>query len=77
MRTAECSKYKLTAVWLTVKAAGLVMRLSWGITKVLAGLLVLLAFPALILCLLFFGGVALIIPAVIICAMVGVLDSRV
>ena len=65
----------VVAVWLTVKAAGLVMRLSWGITKVLAGLLVLLAFPALILCLLFFGGVALIIPAVIICAMVGVLDS--
>ena len=67
----------VVAVWLTVKAAGLVMRLSWGITKVLAGLLVLLAFPALILCLLVFGGGALIIPAVIICAMVGVLDSRV
>ena len=42
-------------LWLAVKAIGLCLRLTWGITKLAVGLLIVLAFPALLGCLLFMG----------------------
>lgn len=48
--------------WLMVKAIGLVFRLAWGVAKVCAGLLMVAAVPVLILCLLFAGGLVLLLP---------------
>ena len=49
-------------IWLVVKAIGLALKLTWGIAKITASILIGLAFPALILCLVFVGGVALLVP---------------
>lgn len=52
--------------WLFVKTVGLALRLTWGIAKIVAGILMVIALPALILCLLFVGGIALLIPIALI-----------
>ena len=53
--------------WLFAKALGLAVRLAWGATKIAASILFALAVPVLILCLVFAGGILLMIPI----AMVG------
>ena len=53
-------------VWLLVKAVGFALRLTWGVAKITASILIGLAFPVLILCLLFAGGVLLLVPVVMI-----------
>ena len=52
--------------WLFFKAAGLAFRMAWGLTKVIASLLLGLAVPFLILGLVFAGGIVLLIPVVMI-----------
>lgn len=49
-------------VWLMFKVVGLMFRLTWGIAKLIAGILLFLAAPVLIVCLLFVGGFFLLIP---------------
>lgn len=49
-------------VWLTFKAVGLMFRLTWGIAKLIAGVLVFLAMPALLVGLIFVGGIFLLVP---------------
>ena len=53
-------------VWLLVKAIGFAFKLTWGVAKIVASILIGLAFPALILCLVFAGGVLLLIPLIMI-----------
>lgn len=48
--------------WLFFKALSLMLRLAWGTAKILAALLFALAVPALVLCLLFAGGLLLLVP---------------
>lgn len=62
-------------VWLLVKAIGLMLRLTWGMAKVAASILIGLAFPALILCLVFAGGIALLVPVAMIAIAVGIIKS--
>lgn len=52
--------------WLFWKALGLAFRAAWGITKILAWLLFILAVPLLIGCLLFAGGILLLIPVAMV-----------
>ena len=58
-------------VWLLVKAIRLVFKLTWGITKVVASILVVIALPVLIVCLVFVGGIALMVPIAVIGIAVG------
>ena len=60
-------------VWLLIKSIGLVFRLTWGITKIAASMLMVLALPLLIVCLLFLGGAILILPVVMIAIAVGLM----
>lgn len=53
-------------VWLFVKCLGLAFRLTWGAAKVLAGFLMVLALPALLLCLLFAGSLMLLVPCLMV-----------
>ena len=52
--------------WLLCKTAGFAFRLSWGIAKVVASVLIALALPVLIVSVVFVGGLALLIPIALI-----------
>ena len=54
--------------WLFFRALGLAFRVAWGTTKVIASVLFGLAVPLLVVCILFVGGIALLLPL----AMVGI-----
>ena len=62
-------------IWLLVKAVGLAFKLTWGVAKIAASILIGLAFPALIVCLIFVGGIALLIPIVMIAIAAGILKA--
>ena len=62
-------------VWLTVKAIGLAFRLTWGVAKIAASILMVLALPILILCFVFVGGITLLIPVAMIAIAVGILKA--
>lgn len=53
-------------VWLFVKCLGLAFRLTWGAAKVLAGVLMVLALPVLVLCFLFAGSLMLLLPCLLL-----------
>ena len=52
--------------WLFFKAIGLAFRMAWGTAKILASVLFTVAVPLLILCLVFAGGVFLLLPLALI-----------
>lgn len=62
-------------IWLLIKSVGFMFRLTWGAAKIIAGLLIVLAFPALILCLVFVGGIALLAPLAILAVAAGILKA--
>lgn len=62
-------------LWLFVKAVGLAFRLTWGIAKIAASILIALALPVLIISLIFAGGVLLLIPLVMIAIAAGILKA--
>lgn len=59
--------------WLLFKSAGLLCKVAWGATKILASLLFVAAIPLLIVCLLFTGGVILLVPVALLAAAFGLL----
>ena len=62
-------------IWLLVKAMGLAFKLTWGVAKVIASILMAVALPVLIVCLVFVGGLALIVPIAVIGIAVGILKA--
>ena len=52
--------------FLLFKCIGFALKLSWGAAKIIAGILMVLSLPALILCLVFVGGFFLIIPIALV-----------
>lgn len=62
-------------IWLMVKTIGFMFKLTWGIAKVIAGILMILALPALILGLVFAGGFLLLIPIILIAIAAGILKA--
>ena len=62
-------------IWLLVKTLGLMLKLTWGAAKIIAAILTVLAFPVLLLCILFVGGAALLIPLALIAVAAGVLKA--
>ena len=61
--------------WLLFKAIGLAFRLTWGVARVIATILMALALPLLFVCLVFVGGVALLVPIIVIGLAVGILKA--
>lgn len=61
--------------WLFIKALGLAFRAAWGVTKVLAYLLFVLAVPLLIGCLIFAGGLLLLVPVAMVALAGGLLKA--
>lgn len=62
-------------IWLMVKCIGLAFKLTWGIAKIIASILMVLALPVLILCFLFVGGIALLVPIALIGIAAGILKA--
>lgn len=52
--------------WLFFKVLGLAFRAAWGMTKILASILFVLAVPLLLGCLLFAGGLLLLVPVAMV-----------
>ena len=61
--------------WLLVKSIGFAFRLTWGVAKIIASILIGLAFPVLILSLLFAGGILLLVPLIMIAIAAGILKA--
>ncbi len=62
-------------LWLLFKVIGLAFRLTWGITKIVAGVLMVLALPLLIIGFLFWSGIALILPVALLGIAFGILKA--
>ena len=62
-------------IWLLVKTVGFAFRLTWGVAKIAASILIGLALPVLILCLIFAGGIVLLVPLVMIAIAAGILKA--
>ena len=60
---------------LFVKTIGLAFRVTWGLAKVVAVILFVLALPTLIGCFLVAGGILLLIPVALIGSAWGVLKA--
>jgi len=62
-------------IWLLVKTIQLAFKLTWGLAKIAASILIGLAFPVLIVCLIFVGGLALLAPLIMIAIAAGILKA--
>lgn len=62
-------------VWLFVKTIGLAFKVTWGLAKIVAMLLFVLALPTLVGCFLVAGGVLLLIPVALVGTACGILNS--
>lgn len=63
--------------WLFFKTMKLAFRVAWGTAKIIASVLFALAVPALVLCLLFAGGIALLLPLAMVGMAFGLLKAMV
>ena len=59
--------------WILGKSIGLAFRLTWGLAKIAASFLLLLAIPMLVFCLIFAGGILLLVPLVFVGMAFGIL----
>ena len=62
-------------IWLLVKSIGLAFKLTWGVAKIAASILIGLTFPVLIVCFVFVGGIALLVPVIMIAIAAGILKA--
>lgn len=61
--------------WLFFKAVKLAFKAAWGTAKILASVLFAIAVPMLILCLVFAGGILLLVPVALIAIAFGILKA--
>lgn len=59
--------------WLFFKVLKLAFRVAWSATKVIASILLGIACPLLVVCIIFVGGAALLVPVAMIAAAFGLL----
>ncbi|MDO5401362.1 MAG: hypothetical protein Q4F17_10380 [Eubacteriales bacterium] len=62
-------------IWLLFKGIGLAFRVAWGTAKIAASILFTLAIPLLIVCLVFAGGVLLLLPLALVGIAFGLLKA--
>lgn len=63
----------ILAIWLLVKVIGLAFKITWGAAKIIATILMVLAIPIFVVCLIFVGGFFLLIPVALIAGALGLL----
>ncbi len=62
-------------VWLLVKVIGVMIKVAWGLAKVVASILMIFALPLLIVCFIFWGGITLALPIILLCIAFGILRA--
>lgn len=62
-------------IWLMTKVIGMMLKLTWGAAKVVASLMMVIAVPVLFVCLLFVGGIALLVPLAIVAIAFGIVKA--
>lgn len=60
-------------IWLLIKSIGFMFKLTWGVAKIAAGILMVAALPVLIICVVFAGGIALLVHIILISIAAGIL----
>lgn len=63
----------LLSVWLFFATIKTAFKITWGVAKITATLLLAVAAPALILCLVFASGAVILIPTLLIAGAFGLL----
>ena len=61
----------ILAVALLIKAISLTFKITWGLAKIVATILLVLAVPVFFVCLILAGGLFLLIPIGLIAAAIG------
>lgn len=61
--------------WLFFEAIRLACKVTWGLAKITAVILFVIALPTLIGCLLMAGGIVLLIPVVLVATAFGILNT--
>ena len=61
--------------WLSFKLLGLFLRMTWGLAKIIATLLFIIALPMLVLGLIFTGGMLLMVPLGLVALALGVIKA--
>ncbi len=62
-------------LWLMFKVIGLGFKLTWGVAKVIASLLMVIAVPILFVCMVFVGGIALLLPLALVGIAFGIVKA--
>jgi len=62
-------------IWLLGRIIGLCFRMAWGTAKIAVSVLMTIGSILLVCCLLFAGGILILIPAVILCVAFGILKA--
>lgn len=65
----------ILAICLFVAAIRLAFRITWGVAKIIATVLMVLAIPVFIVCLVFAGGLVLLLPVALIAGAIGLLKA--
>lgn len=63
----------ILAICLFAKAISLAFRITWGVAKIVATVMMVLAVPIFIVCLIFAGGFILLLPVALIAGSIGIL----
>ena len=63
----------ILAICLFAKAISLAFRITWGVAKIVATVMMVLAVPIFIVCLIFAGGFILLLPVALIAGAIGIL----
>ena len=67
--------FSILAIWLFFKAIGLAFKITWGVAKIVATILLAIAVPVFILLAIFVGGFVLLVPVALIAGAVGLLKA--
>ena len=62
-------------LWLMFKVIRLAFKLTWNLAKIVASILMVLALPLLVVAILFWSGIALLIPVALLCGAFGMLKA--
>ena len=65
----------ILTICLFFTAIRIAFRITWGVTKIIATVLMVLAIPVFIVCLLFAGGFVLLLPVALIGGAIGLLKT--
>ena len=65
----------LLSIWLFVGSVRLAFKIAWGTTKIIATVLLAVAVPVLVLCLVFASGAVLLLPVALIAGAFGLLKK--